>query len=214
MANVVTLPARKSPAPTDKLLKVGRKAGQGRRSDREYGRTRSHLTPDEVSKLIDAAANVGRYRLRDRLLLLVAYRHGLRVSELTELKWEQVDFNGARLHVTRLKKGTPATHPIEADELRWLRRLRRETDGVFVFATERKGPLSRTAVNKLIGRAGVLAGMPFPVTPHMLRHATGFALANRAIPTRTIQAYLGHRSITHTTRYTALSDHAFKNLWR
>jgi len=133
---------------------------------------------------------------------------------LINLKWDQVDFNGARLHVVRLKKGTAATHPIEGDELRLLRRLRRETEGAFVFATERGGPMSRTAVNKMVQRAGELAGIPFRVTPHMLRHSTGFALANREVPTRTIQAYLGHRSITHTTRYTALSDTAFKNLWR
>jgi integrase len=214
MANVIALRPKSGTAPKRELLKVTANAGQGRRSDREYGRTRSHLTPDEVAVVIDAARKVGRHTLRDQLMLLMGYRHGLRVSELTDLKWAQVDFRGARLHVTRLKKGTPATHPIEGDELRLLRRLRKETEGSFVFATERGGPISRTAVNKLVQRAGQRAGILFRVTPHMLRHSTGYALANRDIPTRTIQAYLGHRSITHTTRYTALSEGAFKNLWR
>lgn len=214
MAKVIAL--RRSPrqAPKRELLKVAPNAGRGRLTDREYGRTRSHLTPDEVETVIEAAGKVGRHPLRDRVMLLTTYRHGLRVSELIHLKWDQIDFRGARLHVTRLKKGTPATHPIEGDELRVLRRLRRETEGSFVFATERGGPLSRTAVNKLTQRAGELAGIAFRVTPHMLRHSTGYALANREIPTRTIQAYLGHRAISATTRYTALSDAAFKNLWR
>jgi type 1 fimbriae regulatory protein FimB/type 1 fimbriae regulatory protein FimE len=147
-------------------------------------------------------------------MVLVAFRHGLRVSELVNLKWDQVDFRGARLHVTRLKRGTPATHPIEGDELRLLRKLRRATVGAFVFATERGGPISRTAVNKVVQRAGELAGIGFRVTPHMLRHSTGYALANREIATRTIQAYLGHVSLDHTARYTALAESAFKNLWR
>ena len=214
MAKILAFPPPEKTPPKRELLKVSGNAGKGRLSNQDYGRTRSHLTPDEVEALTTAAGQVGRHRLRDRLMVLVAYRHALRVTELVNLKWDQIDFRGARMHVTRLKKGTPATHPIEGDELRLLRRLRRETEGAFVFATERRGPISRSTVNKLITRAGELAGIPFQVTPHMLRHSTGFYLANKDIPTRTIQAYLGHVSIQHTSAYTALSEGRFKNLFR
>ena len=105
-------------------------------------------------------------------------------------------------------------HPIEGDELRLLRRLQREyPDTPFVFITERGGPLTRSTVSKIVARAGELAGLPFPVHPHMLRHATGYYLANKGHPTRTIQAYLGHKSIQHTVRYTELSAKAFERLW-
>jgi type 1 fimbriae regulatory protein FimB/type 1 fimbriae regulatory protein FimE len=177
-------------------------------------RSREHLLPDEVDALMKAAGNVGRHRLRDRTLILVAYRHGLRVSELVSLKWDQIDFRRAQMHVNRLKNGSPATHPIEGDELRLLRRLRREyAQTPFVFTTERGGPLIRNTVSKLITRAGRYAEIVFPVHPHMLRHGTGYYLANKGIPTRTIQAYLGHKSIQHTVRYTELSAKAFERLW-
>ena len=177
-------------------------------------RSREYLLLDEVEGLMKAAGSVGRHRLRDRTLILVAYRHGLRVSELVDLKWQQIDFSRAQMHINRLKNGSPATHPIEGDEIRLLRRLRREyPDTPFVFTTERGGPLTRSTVSKMLTRAGQEAGIPFPVHPHMLRHGTGYYLANKGVPTRTIQAYLGHRSIQHTVRYTELSAKAFERLW-
>ena len=119
------------------------------------------------------------------------------------------------IHVNRLKNGKPATHYLEGDEMRALRRLRREyPHGPFIFVTERGGPLTRSTVNKLVERAGRLAGIEFPVHPHMLRHACGYYLANKGIDTRTIQDYLGHVSITHTVRYTELSPGKFKGLWK
>ena len=214
MAKIVDFPGISAAKRKPILLKVPANAGCGRRTNAEIGRNRDHLTPIEVKSLVDAAGRIGRHTLRDKALILIAYRHGLRVSEATNLRWDQVDFAAARLHVNRLKGGTAATHPIEGDELRMLRRLRRAyPDSPFVFTTERGGPLTRSAVNKIVARAGQLANILFPVTPHQLRHACGYFLANRGIPTRTIQAYLGHSNISNTQRYTALSDAAFKNLW-
>jgi site-specific recombinase XerD len=175
-------------------------------------RTREYLTTSEVEKLVKAAKETGRQGLRDGLLILLAYRHGLRVSELTALKWEQVSFDTACLHVTRAKNGTAATHPIEGDELRLLRQLQRMTKASpYVFLSERQTPLSSRAVQTLVARAGVIAGLPFPVHPHMLRHSTGFALANKGADTRSIQGYLGHRNIQNTVVYTALAPSRFKS---
>ena len=209
MAKVVAFKGAKKSAPDNVLRKV-----PFRPKNRDV-RSREHLLADEVDALMTAAGKVGRHPLRDKTLILVAYRHGLRVSELVAMRWDQFDLKRAQVHINRLKSGSPATHPIEGDELRLLRRLQREyPDSPFVFTTERQGPLTRSTVSKLIARAGQKAGLGFPVHPHMLRHATGFFLANKGIPTRTIQAYLGHKSIQHTVRYTELSAQAFKGLWR
>jgi len=179
-------------------------------------RSREHLTPDEVEQLITAARQRGRYGHRDSTLLMLAFRHGLRVGELVALRWEQVDLTGGLLHVTRLKRGLPSTHPLRGPEIRTLRRLQREQRSAspYVFATERRGPLSTAAVRKLVTRIGQAAGFPFPVHPHMLRHACGFKLANEGHDTRAIQQYLGHRNIAHTVRYTELAPGRFKAFWK
>jgi len=178
-------------------------------------RTREYLTADEVEKLIKAA-RTGRYGHRDATLILIAYRHGLRAIEICDLEWSQVEWGrAATLHVRRVKNGKPAAHPIRGDELRALHELQRHyPDSAFVFATERDGPFTPDAVNRLIKRIGKRAGFSFPVHVHMLRHACGYKLANDGHDTRAIQDWLGHRSIQHTTRYTELSQTRFKDFWR
>jgi type 1 fimbriae regulatory protein FimE len=187
-----------------------------RRVPNRERRTREHLTPQEVDKLIKAASRVGRYGHRDATLLLLAYRHGLRVGELVSLRWDQVDLNGGLLHVSRLKNGVPSTHPLRGPELRALRRLSRNypESASYVFITERGGPLTESGVRKIVARAGENAKLGFPVHPHMLRHACGYKLANDGHDTRAIQHYLGHRNIVHTVRYTELAADRFKRFWR
>lgn len=178
-------------------------------------RSREYLTADEVKSLRAAAKTVGRNCLRDGTLILLAYRHGLRVSELIDLRWEQVDFKRRLLHVRRLKNGTSSTHPLGKKERRCLRRLREHhPESRFVFVSERKGPLTSSTVRKMITRAGRRARIPFPVHPHMLRHACGYKLANDGHDTRAIQHYLGHRNINHTVRYTELSPDRFRGFWK
>ena len=168
MAQVVALKGTARKTPDNDLRKV-----PVRPKNRDV-RRREHLLPDEVDALIQAAGKIGRHRLRDRVLILTAYRHGMRVSELVGLKWDPVDLRRAQMHVNRLKNGSPATHPIEGDEPRLLRRLKREyPETAFLFTTERGGPLTRSTVSKLLSRAGREAEMPFPVHPHMHRHGTG-----------------------------------------
>jgi type 1 fimbriae regulatory protein FimB/type 1 fimbriae regulatory protein FimE len=175
---------------------------------------REYLTADEVERLIRAAARVGRHGHRDATLILVAYRHGLRVGELVALRWDQVDFKEAVLHVVRSKNGTASNHPIGKKETRALRRLRRShAPSACVFVSERTAPMTGANVHKIVARAGRLAGLSFPVHPHMLRHACGYKLANDGHDTRAIQHYLGHRNIMHTVRYTELAPDRFKGFW-
>jgi type 1 fimbriae regulatory protein FimB/type 1 fimbriae regulatory protein FimE len=178
-------------------------------------RSREHLTPDEVDRLIEAARKT-RNGLRDATMILVAYRHGLRCSELVDLRWDQVDFRAGNLHVRRVKQGLPATHPIMGDELRALRRLQREQEpkSPFVFTSERASPFTTEGFARMMQRAGKVAKLAIKVHPHMLRHATGYKLANDGVDTRALQAYLGHKSIQHTVRYTELAPTRFKDFWR
>jgi type 1 fimbriae regulatory protein FimB/type 1 fimbriae regulatory protein FimE len=189
--------------------------GQGRLPNSTL-RTREHLTADEVARLIAAAkAASPRHGHRDATAVLLAYRHGLRVGELVALRWDQVDLRQGLVHVVRLKGGQPSTHPLRGPEIRALRRLQRDYPrSPYVLQTERGGPLTTSAVQKLMRRAGEAAGLPFPVHPHMLRHACGYSLAETGQDTRAIQLYLGHSSIRHTERYTALSPRRFDGFWR
>ena len=177
-------------------------------------RSREYLTPTEMEKLMEAAS-VGRYGQRDRTLLLLMYRHGLRVSEAISLRWEQFDMKAGLFSVQRLKKGVPSTHPVRGPELRALRQLRREWPGSpYLFVSERGGPMTASNVRKLVARAGLAAKLPYPAHPHMLRHACGFKLANEGHDTRSLQHYLGHKNITHTVRYTELAPDRFKGFWK
>jgi len=178
-------------------------------------RTREYLTEAEVERLTEGTKG-NRHDHRDATMILVAYRHGLRVSELVDLRWDQVDFRTATLHVRRVKQGTPSTHPIVGDELRALRRLQREQNpkSPFVFTSERGAPFTTAGFARMLERSGIEAKFGFKPHPHMLRHACGYALANRGHDTRALQAYLGHKNIQHTVRYTELSPTRFKNFWR
>jgi len=178
-------------------------------------RTREYLTEAEVERLMTAARK-NRWGHRDATMILVAYRHGFRPAELVDLRWDQIEFASGALHVRRVKQGTPSTHPILGDELRALRRLQREQEprSSFVFTSERGAPFSTAGFARMVERVGNGAKLGFKAHPHMLRHACGYALANRGHDTRALQAYLGHKNIQHTVRYTELSPTRFKDFWR
>lgn len=145
----------------------GKTSRPPRRVPNSVVRSREYLTADEVKDLRLAAKSVGRHRLRDATLILLAYRHGLRVSELIDLRWDQVDLKRRLLHVRRLKSGTASNQPLGKKERRCLRRLRiRHPEARFIFLSERKGPLTSSTVRKMIARAGRFARIPFPVHPH------------------------------------------------
>ena len=147
-------------------------------------------------------------------MVLIAFRHGLRASEACDLRWDQVDFNRAVMHVRRAKQGTPSVHPLSGLELRALRRLQRENQASpFVFVSERGAPFTTAGFARMVERAAKAAGLKLKVHPHMLRHACGYKLANNGADTRLIQDYLGHKNIAHTVRYTELNSGRFDDLW-
>jgi len=183
------------------------------RSGHAHYRTREYLTECEVERLMKAAGD-NRHAHRDATMILLAFRHGLRASESCSLRWDQVDLANGRLHVARVKNGIASVHPLTGSELRALRLLQRDQEpGRYVFMSERGPPMSAVGFRRMIGRLGKAAKMPFPIHPHMLRHACGFKLANDGHDTRALQHYLGHENIQHTVRYTELSPERFHEFW-
>jgi len=183
-------------------------------------RPREYLTEAEIERLVHAVRRRCRERrrevqqTRDEAMIVLAFRHGLRVSELCTLRWDQVDFDCGRLHVIRCKNGSPSAHPLAGVELRLLRRIHPENaPHRYVFLTKHGVPISPAGFRKMLARVAHKAGFGFGVHPHMLRHACGYALANAGHDTRLIQDYLGHKNIQHTVRYTALAAERFKALW-
>lgn len=178
-------------------------------------RPREHLVPSEVGKPIAIARARGRCAQRDAAAILLAYSHGLRVSELIVLRLSQFDLSDGVAHVSRRKNGRLSTQPLRGPELRGLRQLRRLwPEGQFVLQTESGHPWTEAGFRKMLARTGEAAGFSWRVHPHQLRHATGYRRAKEGVDTRTIQAYLGHANITQTVRYTELAADHFAGLWQ
>jgi site-specific recombinase XerD len=182
-------------------------------------RPREYLTEREIERLLKAAGD-NRWGHRDATAILLAYRHGLRASELVALRWDDIELATGKLHVRRAKGGAASVHPIGARESRALRRLQRDMLAAgtmaspYVFVSERGSPLSVAGYQRMVARAGEAAKFGFLVHSHMLRHSCGYKLANDGQDTRAIQHYLGHRSIASTVRYTALAPDRFKHFWK
>ena len=184
-----------------------------RREKNSVYRSREYLTPAEVQRLITAAGERGRHRLRDLTLLLLMFRHGLRSGEVCLLKWDAIMADMHAISITRLKRGITGVHRLQPDALAALAQLRgRYPDSVYVFTGERGSGLTPGAIAKIVQSAGVEAELPLPVHPHMLRHSCGYYLAEQGLPTRDIQEYLGHRNIQHTVRYTAANPARFDRI--
>jgi len=178
-------------------------------------RKKNFLTETEMNALLDAARQ-GRHGTRDYLLVLMAYRHGMRVSELIDVRMADLDLDTGRIFVRRKKGSLSTSQPVEGDELRAIRawlRIRGRTNSPYLFLSER-GPMTRQAFSYLCREIGRRAALPVAVHPHMLRHSCGFFLANRGHDTRLIQDYLGHKQIRHTQLYTRTAATRFEGLWR
>jgi type 1 fimbriae regulatory protein FimB/type 1 fimbriae regulatory protein FimE len=192
-------------------------SAKGRKANEAY-RVREHLTEAEMARLLTALRR-NRHGHRDWLVGLLIYRHGLRVSEACDLRWDDIDLTKRTIIIRRLKGSTDSSHYLERDEHRalgdlWRASASKGTKAGYVFVNERGHPFGRMGIARMIERAGETAKLPFPVHVHMLRHSTGYALAARGMDTRRLQHFLGHASITNTVRYTAMSPEPFKDIWR
>ncbi len=180
---------------------------------------RRFLTAKEVQAMMQAARQ-GPTGERDYCLILLAFRHGMRISELLDLHYHDLDLYEGRVNVRRLKNGFSTIHPLRFDEReaieRWSQvragwKAAAKTDALFI--SRRGTPLSRQQAYRIIRSAGENAGTVTHTHPHMLRHACGYELAERGTDTRLIQDYLGHRNIRHTVRYTASNAARFAGIW-
>jgi type 1 fimbriae regulatory protein FimB/type 1 fimbriae regulatory protein FimE len=181
------------------------KKSAGRKSDKDYGReNRKHLTVTEVETLMKAALR-NRHGKRDRLMIALAYNHGLRVSELCGkrgLEWSDIDVDAGSITVTRRKGGLGGTQPLDADCHRWLKALDKERTSSLaqVFVTERGSAMTEDAFASQLKAAAERAGIA-NVHPHSLRHACGHALAEANLPAYKLQSFMGHRKAESTAIY-------------
>lgn len=179
---------------------------------------RKHLTPSEVERLLTAAL-LGNNPERDYCLIRMCFIHGCRVSEINSWKISDIDFDDSNIYIHRLKNGFSTTHPLLKIEVaalkKWLsaRSTYRNADSDWLFLSRKGNPLSRQRIYKLMRQLSEAARLDINAHPHMLRHACGFALADRGVDTRLIQDYLGHRNIQHTVLYTASNSLRFKEVW-
>jgi site-specific recombinase XerD len=181
-------------------------------------RDREYLLESEITRLLTAAkANKDIFlATRNHLIILLSYRHGLRISEMIGLKWEQIELEEARIHIKRLKGSNSGVHPMAADECRLVAKLRKNqpAKSPWMFTTKIGLVLTRDGVTKALAAIAKAAKLEIKFHHHMLRHSCGYALAAKGTDTRLIQEYLGHKSIEHTVGYTALDPGRFESLWK
>jgi len=179
-------------------------------------RLRDYLTRDEVASLLRAARKSSRYGARNHKMILLAYRHGLRASELVNLRVSDLDLAAGTIYCRRAKGSRSSLHPMKPDEVVALERVLARRDSPaseYVFQSERSQKLSRSAFWRNVSNAGARAGLPVKAYAHLLRHSCGYFLANKGCDLRLIQDYLGHKQIQNTVRYTALNPARFAGLW-
>ncbi|HEY9853309.1 MAG TPA: tyrosine-type recombinase/integrase [Leptolyngbyaceae cyanobacterium] len=190
---------------------------QAKRTSQQMRDGREYLTAVEIETLLNTAksASSGEFlKCRNYALILLAFRHGLRVSEAVDTKWASIDLQSARFWVNRLKGSISGSHPLGKDEVRSLKKLRSlNVHTPWVFTTSQGVPINEASARKCVERLGVKASLSIPIHFHMLRHSCGYALANAGRDTRLIQDWLGHRDIKNTAKYTALAPNRFEGLW-
>ncbi len=168
---------------------------------------RKYLRRGEIERLLTNATN-SRYGHRDRLMLALMYRHGLRVSEVCDLRWSDIDLENKTILCRRRKSGVDSVHPLSDEERSQLTELYKQShDASHVFLNERGGRMQRQRLHEIVKRAA--AGLAVNVHCHTLRHSTGYALVKARLPIRNIQAFMGHASINSTVIYGHLDETRF-----
>jgi len=214
----MTTQSAKQPAKTATVPPVTENTPPKRIKNKDK-RPREYLTPDEVERLYTVARVSGPLRVRNVVLLDLLYRHALRAAEAVTLRWDAIDRVGRVIHINRVKNGVQSVHPLKPDELARLTKLwkfqRRAYlgpagDPEYVIMHLYHGPVTTRTIHHTIQRLGERAGLPWPIHPHMLRHACGYYLANHGADTRAIQVYMGHADIKNTTLYTELNPDRFQ----
>lgn len=179
-------------------------------------RLRDYLTRDEVTLLLRAAKKSPRHATRNYAMILLAYRHGLRASEVVGLRVSDLDLKQKTIYCRRAKGSRSSVHPMKPDEVTVVQKVlqdRKLRASEYAFSSERGDRMSRNAFWRIVAQAGERAGLPVKAYAHLLRHACGYFLANKGCDLRLIQDYLGHKQIQNTVRYTALNSARFAGLW-
>jgi type 1 fimbriae regulatory protein FimB len=184
-------------------------------------RKREYLTAEEIERLLAASKQNSRNPIRDHCILLLMFRHGLRVSELCQIRLADFDVETKLFRVSRLNGWESGPHMCYEGESEavsaWLgkrKEMRPPTDCDTLFISERRKPLSRFTIHLMVRQIAEAARLGhLEVHPHMLRHSCGYALVNKGTDIRTIQGYLGNRSISVTARYTTLDRTRFARLF-
>ncbi len=191
---------------------IGRSPTEGLETPRRERRSRTYLRPEEYNQLLSLAGASPR----DYAILQVFLQTGLRVSELCALTLDDVDLGGRVLRV-RGGKGL-ADRDIELEKkaaaaLRSWLAVRPQALERALFLNYQGQPISERGVRKLLAKYRVAAALPKKATPHTLRHTFASIKLQRGVNVRQVQEWLGHKNIQHTTRYTELTSHRFRNFW-
>ncbi|EAQ9103173.1 tyrosine-type recombinase/integrase [Salmonella enterica] len=181
---------------------------------------RKYITESEWLQFI-ASIKGSKNEIRDKTLFIMAYEHGLRVSEIRHIMINDLDMGSKTIYIRRLKNGFSTIHPLQKKTHRlitaWLsirpEYLGHDGDTGNLFLSQKGKPLSRQWIYRLTKMYSKKAGLTVNVHPHMFRHGCGYALADQGLDTRLIQDYLGHRNIHHTVRYTASNPGRFHQVW-
>ena len=209
---VVNVEFRK--AKSTETLKVNRLINRSRIANDQL-RGKRHLNHQEIDLVCKTIRKKSRYAGRDELMVLMAFHHGFRVSELVDVKWQHIDLRSGQIVIRRLKNGIDTTHPISSKrELMLLRRIhkaQKKPMAGFVFKNERGSPVSVNGFQKTFGKFSELA-LGVKWNAHSLRHACGTALIDRGHDLRTVLVYMGHRNIQNTTVYLHESVKQFEKI--
>jgi len=163
----------------------------------EY-RSREYLTLDEVTRLIEAAKIRGRYRVRDEALLLMMFRHALRVTEATMMQWDAVMLAEGQVVIHRLKGGGQVNHPLQADEVAALEALRSAyPDSPYLSPNERGDHITREAIALIVRRCSTVAELPLLAHAQMLRSSCAHHLFSQGLDRRLVMEWLGLLGIDH-----------------